>query len=201
MKARVVALALAAAACAPPPEVRVGSKAFTESVLLGEVVSHLARSAGSRVDHRRGLGGTRVLWSALLAGEIDVYPEYTGTIAEEILARPGIRDEEVIREALAAQGVRMGLPLGFNNTYAIGVKRDLAERLGLRALSDHPQGQREHPPLVAPHEGLEGSRVPRLGLLHQLPVLVPGARGRRVARALRPVHALLDLARRLKVPA
>ena len=65
-------------------EVRVGSKAFTESVILGEVIAHLARTQGASVRHYRQLGGTRVLWDSLLAGEIDIYPEYTGTLANEI---------------------------------------------------------------------------------------------------------------------
>ena len=67
------------------PEVRIGSKKFTESVVLGEVLAHLARDAGANVTHRRELGGTRILWNALRQGEIDAYAEYTGTIREEIL--------------------------------------------------------------------------------------------------------------------
>ncbi|MFL5274779.1 MAG: glycine betaine ABC transporter substrate-binding protein, partial [Anaeromyxobacteraceae bacterium] len=76
----------AASAAAGPPPLRVGSKKYTESVILGELVAQLAAGAGAgaRVEHRRELGGTRVLWDALLAGEIDVYPEYTGTISEEL---------------------------------------------------------------------------------------------------------------------
>ena len=71
-------------------ELKVGSKAFTESVVLGEMIAHLAQDAGALVLHHRQLGGTRVLWDALLLGEIDVYPEYTGTIANEILADEGL---------------------------------------------------------------------------------------------------------------
>jgi osmoprotectant transport system permease protein len=133
--------ALARPAVAQPP-VRVGSKAFTESVILGEVATQLLRSAGVPALHRRELGSTRVLWNALLAGEIDVYPEYTGTIAQELI--PGMvgSGEAEIRAVLAARGVVMSRSLGFNDTYAIGVRRQKAERLGLSKLSDlarHPE--------------------------------------------------------------
>ena len=124
--------------------IRVGSKNFTESVVLGEMIKHLAASTGHRARHRRELGGTRVLWNALLAGEIDAYPEYTGTLMQEILVREGARTDAALRRALAERGLRMTQPLGFNNTYAIGVKKTLAERLGLRTISD----LKNHPNLV-----------------------------------------------------
>ena len=76
----MIALALAAAAA-----LQVGSKKFTESVILGEIAVQTLRDAGIAAEHRRELGGTRVLWDALRGGQIDVYPEYTGTIAEELL--------------------------------------------------------------------------------------------------------------------
>ncbi len=142
----LAALALGAtvASAAEAPRVRVGSKKFTESVLLAEGATQLAAAAGARAEHVRELGGTRVLWSALLAGQIDLYPEYTGTIAEELLrgepVAPG--DLGALARALAARGVRMGRPLGFDDTYAIGVREELAVRLGLRTLSDlgrHPR--------------------------------------------------------------
>src|SRR3990170_4048415 len=104
------------------PEVKVGSKSFTEGVILGEIVAQLARNSGAEVLHRRELGGTQVLWNSLRRGEIDVYPEYTGTISAEILAGRGMEEEEAIRRALAEQGVRMSRSLGFNNTYALGMK-------------------------------------------------------------------------------
>jgi osmoprotectant transport system permease protein len=134
-------------ACAPAersaaPEVRVGSKKFTESVILGELVARLGRLAGARVVHRRELGGTAVLWEALRRGELDLYPEYTGTLRQELLAARGLRDDAELREALAAEGLVMSAPLGFNNTYALGMKEAEAERLGLRRISDlraHPE--------------------------------------------------------------
>src|SRR5439155_22625010 len=120
---------------------KVGSKSFTESVTLGELVAQLVRSVGLTAVHRRELGGTTVLWNALRKGEIDVYPEYTGTIGEEILAGK-VHGEEALRQAVAEQGIRMSRSLGFNNTYAIGMKEEVAERLDVRRLSDlrrHPE--------------------------------------------------------------
>ena len=81
-------------------DIKIGSKAFTESVILGEVLAHLARETGVGVYHHRQLGGTRVLWDALLAGEIDVYPEYTGTITNEILSGDGLVNKKDIKYKL-----------------------------------------------------------------------------------------------------
>jgi len=122
--------------------VHVGSKSFTESVILGELVTQLVSSAGVRAVHRQQLGGTKILWAALLSGEIDVYPEYTGTIAQEMFAGAGLRGEEAIRKALADRGIAMTGSLGFNNTYAIGMREERAERLGIKKISDlaqHPE--------------------------------------------------------------
>lgn len=124
------------------PVVRVGSKKFTESVILGEMVVQLARDSGAHAVHRRELGGTTVLWEALKRGELDVYPEYTGTLRQELLASRGLRSDAELRKALAAEGLGMSRPLGFNNTYALGMKEAEAERLGIRRISDlraHPE--------------------------------------------------------------
>jgi osmoprotectant transport system permease protein len=99
------------------------------------------RSAGAEPEHRAELGGTQILWNALLAAEIDAYVEYTGTLTQELFPDEGLRSETDIRNRLAQSGVRMGRPLGFNNTYAIGMKDDLAARLEVRTISDlaaHP---------------------------------------------------------------
>jgi osmoprotectant transport system permease protein len=124
------------------PEVRVGSKAFSESIVLGELAAQLVRAAGGRAEHRPSLGGTRVVWEALRRGEIDVYPEYTGTLEREILGRDAPRDPRGLGDALAAKGVAVSRSLGFQDRYAIGVRRQVAERLGLTRLSDlarHPE--------------------------------------------------------------
>jgi osmoprotectant transport system permease protein len=123
-------------ACSAPAEVTVGSKKFTESVVLGEMAAQVLRSGGVAAAHRRELGGTRVLFSALLRGDVDVYPEYTGTIAEEILAGRGVRTEAELRAALGEQGIGMSRPLGFDNTYALGMKEARAAELGVSRISD-----------------------------------------------------------------
>jgi osmoprotectant transport system permease protein len=126
----------------PPRTVRIGSKAFTESVILGDIAERLIRDAGMPATHRRELGGTQILFHALEADELDVYPEYTGTISAEILARRNIKGEDALRRALAERGIGMSRPLGFNNTYAIGMRAEVAARLGVRTISDlrrHPE--------------------------------------------------------------
>lgn len=136
----VIALVMATAhpAGAEPPQVTIGSKKFTESVILGEILGQLATNAGAEVTVRSELGGTRILWSALQRGEIDAYPEYTGTIASEIFA--GHVDD--IASRLRTEGVVMSRPLGFNNTYVIGMQEARAEALDIRTISDlvdHPE--------------------------------------------------------------
>ncbi len=120
----------------PAPTVTIGSKAFTESVVLGEILSRLAERTGYPVTHKRQLGGTRILWNALLSGAIDAYPEYTGTLLREILVSDQLHTTAQLRQALAQRGLRMTGPLGFNNTYAIAVPEPLARKLRLRRISD-----------------------------------------------------------------
>jgi len=158
---------------APPgqgaaPLVRVGSKSFTESVVLGEIARLLAEDAGARAAHIRGLGGTRLVWEALLAGQIDAYAEYTGTLRQEILAAANLRTEEDTRAALRARGLRMSQPLGFNNTYAIGMKEARAAELGVRTISE----LRAHPELTLrfSNEFMQrGDGWPALAARYQLP--------------------------------
>lgn len=140
----VLALTWGAAAAAEPVRVVVGSKSFTESVVVGEMLAHLLEDAGLEVQHRKGLGGTQVLWNALNRGDIDLYPEYSGTLLHEILARDPVArlGLEAVRLELAGRGILMSAPLGFNNTYAIGMRRNQAEALGITTVSqlrDHPQ--------------------------------------------------------------
>ncbi len=113
--------------------VQVGSKKFTESVVLGELLKQLGAEAGVEVEHRRELGGTRVLWSALKKGEIDAYVEYTGTLRQEIFKGRQVDD---LRAAVQGEGLRLGEPLGFNNTYALGMLPARADRLRLKKVSD-----------------------------------------------------------------
>ncbi len=137
----VLVASASGAAGAQAPGVTVGSKSFTESVVLGEVAAHAARAAGADAEHRREVGGTRVLWGALLRGDLDAYPEYTGTLALEIFADEDVGSAEALAAALAREGVAMTSPLGFNNTYAIGMAEGRAEALGIETVSDlarHP---------------------------------------------------------------
>jgi len=87
-------LLLAACATAQAEPLKVGSKRFTESYILGEIIRQTAMRAGTRAEHRQGLGGTGIVFAALEAGAIDIYPEYTGTIAREILDLGRARDDE-----------------------------------------------------------------------------------------------------------
>ncbi|RKH09678.1 ABC transporter permease subunit [Corallococcus sp. CA053C] len=144
--ALVLGVLLGASACertpGEGPVVRVGSKKFTESVILGEMVTQVAKATGAQATHRRELGGTTVLWEALRRGELDVYPEYTGTLRQELFAGRALKDDAALREALEQEGLRMSASLGFNDTYALGMKESEAERLGIRRISDlkqHPE--------------------------------------------------------------
>ena len=132
-------LALLAAAfsvhTAPEP-LRIGSKRFTESYVLGEVLTQAASRAGVPAEHRPGLGNTAILFAALRSGAIDAYPEYTGTIAVEILKSAKPLDLATINARLAPLGVAATVPLGFSNSYAIGVREDEALRLNLVTLGD-----------------------------------------------------------------
>ncbi|HEY0943116.1 MAG TPA: glycine betaine ABC transporter substrate-binding protein [Steroidobacter sp.] len=119
----------------------IGSKAFTESVILGELAAQLTREAGYDVEHRRQLGGTRVLWSALVRGDIQCYPEYTGTLRTEIFANQRIGSDAELRATLTRESVWTSEPLGFNNTYVLGMRRDRAAELGITRMSqlvEHP---------------------------------------------------------------
>jgi len=121
----------------------IGSKKFTESYVLGEIARRALNDAGVATEHRQGMGGTIILWQALQGGQIDAYPEYTGTIAQEILKNGQQLSFHEIRDALGKFGVGMTEPLGFDNTYALVMRRSEAQRLGIRTISD----LRKHPEL------------------------------------------------------
>ena len=117
-------------------DVVIGSKKFTESYVLGEIAKRTLTDAGIPAEHRQGMGGTIILWEALRGGQIDAYPEYTGTIATEILKSDSTQSLDQIRNSLEKAGVGMTAPLGFNNTYALVMRRSEAQRLGIRKISD-----------------------------------------------------------------
>jgi osmoprotectant transport system permease protein len=116
---------------------RIGSKQFTESVILAELARGEARRAGLDVQHRRELGGTAILWSALRHGDIDAYPEYTGTLTQELL-KDVAPDAGIatLRARLAPLGLGITDSLGFDDNYAIGMREQRAAELGIARISD-----------------------------------------------------------------
>ena len=118
----------------------VGSKRFTESYILGEIVARVAREHAP-VQYRPGLGNTGIVFAALEAGSIDVYPDYTGTLAREVLKLEGDASLAELNRRLAPRGIGAAVPLGFDNSYALAMRDDRAEALGIRTVSDlarHP---------------------------------------------------------------
>ncbi len=128
-----------------PTRVTIGSKNFTESIVLGEVARLAAREDGVDARHRRALGGTRILWQALRNGDIDAYPEYTGTLTHELLHDvPGNAGIAALRTKLRPLGIGITASLGFADNYALGMRDDQARKLHIRDISDlalHPHLQ------------------------------------------------------------
>lgn len=114
----------------------IGSKKFTESVILGDLLKLVLQQKGNEAIHKKELGGTRILWNALLNGDIDIYPEYTGTITFEIFAGKIENNWQSIKIELAKYDIGISRALGFNNTYAFGMKRNIAEKLYIDKISD-----------------------------------------------------------------
>ncbi|WP_110464647.1 glycine betaine ABC transporter substrate-binding protein [Xylophilus ampelinus] len=136
-----VALLLAGFGVQAAETLRIGSKRFTESYILAEIVAQQAAATGAATRVSQGLGNTAIVYAALRGGSIDVYPEYTGTIAQEILRRPGATGLAALRTVLAPLGLGVAVPLGFNDGYALAMRADAAERRGIRTLADlarHP---------------------------------------------------------------
>ncbi|MBC7939658.1 MAG: amino acid ABC transporter permease, partial [Chitinophagaceae bacterium] len=120
---------------------RIGGKRFTEAYILVELLGQTARAAGTPVELKPGLGNTAIVYAALKAGSIDLYPEYTGTIALEIVKDPGATGLAALNDRLRPLGLGVAVPLGFNNGYALAMRDDVAARRGIARLSDlarHP---------------------------------------------------------------
>jgi len=142
MKRTILALSLLLlATCKRAHEpIVVGSKNFTESVLLGEIIAQRLEKAGCTVDRKLDLGGTLVCDHAITAGSIDVYPEYSGTALTAILHRPASGDRAAVMKSVSDDYARRGLkwspPLGFENTFAMIVRKSDAPKFNLRRISD-----------------------------------------------------------------
>jgi len=170
---RLVALCLcglvAGAAAAAPAKV-IGSKRFTESYLLGEIVRQTLVAQGVPAEHRQGLGNTGILEQALASGAIDIYPEYTGTIVRELLKRQGNPSLAELNEWLAPRGLKAAVPLGFNNTYALAMTEARAAELGITRISDLLGPKAQGLRLGLSHEFLErGDGWPALKAAYRLP--------------------------------
>ncbi|MGK6307596.1 ABC transporter permease/substrate-binding protein [Variovorax sp. DT-64] len=145
---RLLALFCLGLLCAAAPSqaqdarLDIGSKRFTESYILAEVLAQTAAPhlpAPPRL--RQGLGNTAIVYEALRSGSIDLYAEYTGTVALEILKNPQPMTREAMSAALAPLGLGIAIPLGFNDGYALAMRAADADRLGVRTLSElarHP---------------------------------------------------------------
>jgi osmoprotectant transport system permease protein len=115
----------------------VGSKAFTEGYVLGEIAAQAIEAATQEPATRKlGMGSTGIVFAALKSGAIDVYSDYTGTLAEAILKRPDLKSADDIRRALAGLGLVMSAPLGFDDSYALAVKESFAAQHELHSISD-----------------------------------------------------------------
>lgn len=160
------AAAVPAADGASDGVLRIGSKRFTESYILGELLAQAA-APHARVEHKQGLGNTAIVLAALKSGSIDIYPEYTGTISLEILKHVQPATLAQMQGELAAQGLGVAVPLGFNNSYALAVRGEgggprklgeLAGRAGLRyGLSHEFIGRADGWPGLAQRYGIRSA--------------------------------------------
>ncbi|KAB8044081.1 ABC transporter permease subunit [Janthinobacterium aquaticum] len=134
----MLCLASTAAQGADGGTLKVGSKRFTESYILGEIITGTAARV-VHTEHRQGLGNTAIVLAALRAGSIDVYAEYTGTIASEVLKHDKPVALAQMRRELAQLGLGVAVPLGFNNTYALAMRGDEKTVASLADLAAHPE--------------------------------------------------------------
>jgi len=139
----VVTVALVLSSCSPSHSDRIviGSKNFTESFLLGEIVAQMIEShTHLKVDRRFYLAGTYICQQAILAGRIDIYPEYTGTALTAILKQKANGDKQDAYQRVKSEyehrfGLTLGPPLGFNDTFAMEIRGEDARRLNVKTLS------------------------------------------------------------------
>lgn len=172
---------IALTACAPPrsSHIVIGAKNFTEQVVLGELLAQeIEASGGGKVERRFWLAGSYLCQQALISGRIDGYVEYTGTaltaILKQPLPKPGTCDEACVHAEVAhlyeqRYSVRVGQGLGFEDTFAMVVRGDDAQRLHLQTISDVAKVQ---PPM-------------RLGVGYEFAERPDGLRGLSAAYGLR----------------
>ncbi|HLT06327.1 MAG TPA: glycine betaine ABC transporter substrate-binding protein [Cyclobacteriaceae bacterium] len=120
--------------------ITVGAKHFNEGYILGEMIALLLEDAGYRVDRRFNLGGTAVTFEGLLKGAIDIYPEYTGTISTEILRLEKAQSLDNLKAmVLEKYNLELSNPYGFENSYALLMKKEKAQKFNIERISDLPR--------------------------------------------------------------
>ena len=129
-----IAAATASAAATSAP-IRIASKTFSESYVLAEIATQLLQGNGITAEHKLGLGGTMIAFEALRNGAIDVYPEYSGTLIQAVLGKPGLSRSGLDTE-LTAMGLTLGVNLGFNNSYALVLDTKTAATRGISRITD-----------------------------------------------------------------
>jgi len=138
----IFAIALLSCSSSHPDRVVVGSKNFTESFILGELIAQqIENHTHLKVERRFYLAGTYICQQAILAGRIDIYPEYTGTALSAVLKQKAIGDDSdvyqrVKREYQQRFGLTLGPPFGFNDTFAMEIRGEDARRLQVKTLSE-----------------------------------------------------------------
>ena len=141
MRWALLLLLTLASGCGGYDGVVIGSKNFTEQIILGEILAQqIERKTGLEVDRRFNLGGTFICDTALRSGQIDAYVEYTGTAFAAILKQEPISDPQRVylhvKEDYQKRDLEWLEPLGFNNTFAIMIQGDEARKLGVKSISD-----------------------------------------------------------------
>ncbi|MEX2123720.1 MAG: glycine betaine ABC transporter substrate-binding protein [Woeseia sp.] len=151
----------------------IGSKNFTENYILAEIAAQLLENSGIDVERRLGLNGTKISFEALANNAVDLYPEYSGTISEVILADPRLGNWKDIESALSERGFMLLAPLGFNNTYAIAVTAAVGLEYDLQNISELKE--LPHLRVAFPHEFLNRQDGwPGLKAVYALPQAVRG---------------------------
>jgi osmoprotectant transport system substrate-binding protein len=137
----LIASALVLTSCAKGPTITVGSKNFSEQLILGEIVArHLEKTMHATVVRKLDLGGTLLAHQAIQNGEIDIYPEYTGTALTAVLKLPPESDPAkalaLVRDGYKKWGLEWMPPLGFNNTFAMVIRKADADERKVKTISD-----------------------------------------------------------------